>query len=160
MEIKEIFKLFDKFSQSAVDELELEVDTFRLKLKKHRDILPIHQEVSTQKTGLVQEVSQSIADDVPGSEAVPAPTVAPEEQDVKIVTSPIVGSFYRAPAPDAPPFVVEGDAVQQGKSLAVIEAMKVMNHLEADYDMEIVSILVQNGDMVEFGTPLFEVRAT
>ncbi len=77
---------------------------------------------------------------------------------LEIITSPIVGTFYRAPAPDAHPFVLEGAKLKSGETLCIIEAMKVMNKLEAEFNMEIVSILVPNSEMVEHGTPLFEVK--
>ncbi len=88
-----------------------------------------------------------------GSEA--APKTAP---DTEVIRSPLVGTFYRAAAPDAPPFVEKGDKVEKGKPLCILEAMKLMNEFQAEFDLEIVSILVDNAKMVEFSTPLFEVR--
>lgn len=78
--------------------------------------------------------------------------------DADRVTAPIVATFYRSPSPDAPPYVEIGTQVKAGETICILEAMKVMNELEADFDMEIVSVLVTNGQMVEYGTPLFEVR--
>jgi acetyl-CoA carboxylase biotin carboxyl carrier protein len=78
--------------------------------------------------------------------------------DTEFITAPLVGTFYRAPAPDAPPFVEKGDTVKKGKPLCILEAMKLMNEYQAEFDLEIVAILVDNGNMVEFGAPLFEVR--
>jgi acetyl-CoA carboxylase biotin carboxyl carrier protein len=69
-----------------------------------------------------------------------------------------VGTFYRSASPDSPPFVEEGDVIEKGKTLCILGAMKVMNELEAEFTMEIVAIKVPNGDMVEYGTPLLEVR--
>ncbi len=73
------------------------------------------------------------------------------------ITSPIVGTFYRAPAPDSPPFTEEGDEVKSGQALCIIEAMKVMNELEAEFDLRVERVLVENGQMVEYGTALLEV---
>ena len=73
------------------------------------------------------------------------------------ITSPIVGTFYRAPAPDSPPFTEEGDEVKSGQALCIIEAMKVMNELEAEFDLRVERVLVENGEMVEYGTALLEV---
>jgi len=70
----------------------------------------------------------------------------------------LVGTFYRAAAPDSPPFVEVGDTVRKGKPLCILEAMKLMNEFQAEFDLEIVAILVDNSKMVEFGAPLFEVR--
>jgi acetyl-CoA carboxylase biotin carboxyl carrier protein len=75
-----------------------------------------------------------------------------------MINSPIVGTIYRTPAPDAPPFVEEGKMVKKGETLCIIEAMKVMNELVAEFDCEILRILVDNNHFVEYGTPLFEVR--
>ena len=76
----------------------------------------------------------------------------------EVIRAPIVGTFYRSPAPDAPPFVEKGDRVKKGQTLCILEAMKLMNEFQAEFDLEIVAILADNGTMVEFGTPLFEVR--
>lgn len=77
---------------------------------------------------------------------------------VEVITSPIVGTFYRSPSPDSPPFCQDGDVVEKGNTICILEAMKVMNELEAEFKMEIVSFHVNNGDMVEYGTPICEVR--
>ena len=83
---------------------------------------------------------------------------AAQEPDLEAITSPIVGTFYRAAAPDSPPFVEEGTEVKEGDTLCIIEAMKVMNELEADFDLRVESILIENGEMVEYGTPILQVR--
>lgn len=85
----------------------------------------------------------------PTAEAIPAP---------EYVTSPIVGHFYRSPAPDAPPLTEAGSRVRKGQALCIIESMKVMNELTADFACEIVAVLAENGSMVQYGTRLFEVR--
>ena len=76
----------------------------------------------------------------------------------EVITAPLVGTFYRAPTPDAAPFVETGDRVKKGQTLCILEAMKLMNEFQAEYDLEIVAVLAENATMVEFGTPLFEVR--
>ncbi len=76
----------------------------------------------------------------------------------ELIKAPLVGTFYRSPAPDAPSFVEKGDQVKKGQTLCILEAMKLMNEFQAEFDLEVVDILVENGKMVEFGTPLFEVR--
>lgn len=76
----------------------------------------------------------------------------------EIIKSPIIGTFYRAASPDAPPFADPGMKIKKGQKLCIIEAMKMMNALESEFDCEIVRILVNNGDMVEFDQPLFEVK--
>ena len=101
------------------------------------------------------------------------PTIAPEEHSVedpivqepqkipdnhRLITAPLVGTFYRAPSPAAAPFVKEGDTVEKSQVLAIIEAMKLLNELPAEFPCVIVRVLAENATAVEFGQPLFEVR--
>jgi acetyl-CoA carboxylase biotin carboxyl carrier protein len=88
----------------------------------------------------------------------PTPAPAPAEE-LHIVKSPIVGTFYSAPSPDAPPFVNPGDTVREGQVLCIVEAMKLMNEIEADASGEVVGILAENGQPVEYGQPLFSIRS-
>jgi acetyl-CoA carboxylase biotin carboxyl carrier protein len=81
-----------------------------------------------------------------------------EDQNHKKLVSPMVGTFYAQPSPDKPPFVKVGDKVKKGQTLCIIEAMKLMNEIESEYDGEIVKILTKNEDMVEFGQPLFLIK--
>ncbi|MDI1479064.1 acetyl-CoA carboxylase biotin carboxyl carrier protein [Polyangium sp. y55x31] len=91
--------------------------------------------------------------------AAPPPRAAASEGDGgTYVTSPFVGTFYRSPSPDAPPFVEVGSQIREGQALCIIEAMKLMNEIEADCQGTIVEILVENGKPVEFGQKLFKVR--
>ena len=75
----------------------------------------------------------------------------------KLVESPLVGTFYAAPSEDAAPFVTVGDTVKKGQTLAIIEAMKLMNEIESEYDGKVIEILVENGKPVEYGQPLFRI---
>lgn len=79
-------------------------------------------------------------------------------EGMHVIRSPFVGTFYRAPSPEAPPFVREGDVVQKGQVLCIIESMKIMNEVESDVDGRIVSILVENGTPVEYGQELFLIE--
>ncbi|WP_437564010.1 acetyl-CoA carboxylase biotin carboxyl carrier protein [Sorangium sp. So ce542] len=93
--------------------------------------------------------------------AAPAPAAAAaSDEGISYVTSPFVGTFYRSPSPDAPPFVDVGSAIRVGQALCIIEAMKLMNEIEADSPGTIVEILVDNGKPVEFGQRLFKVRGS
>jgi len=89
--------------------------------------------------------------------AAPAPAAAPEEE-LHIVKSPIVGTFYESPSPGSPAFVGNGDRVEKGQVLCIVEAMKLMNEIESDASGEIVKRLVTNGQPIEFGQPLFAIR--
>ncbi len=90
--------------------------------------------------------------------AAPAPAAPAEDPNTVYVTSPFVGTFYRAPAPGAEPFVSVGTVVKAGQTLCIVEAMKLMNELEADVSGTILEILVENGNSVEFGQKLFKIR--
>ena len=145
MNQKQIFELIDKFNESNLSELKVESEGFKIKLRSEKADNSIPAPVYHQ----------------PIPAAIPVPVSPAAEQtsgDTEIITSPIVGTFYRAPATDAPPFVEEGSQVQTDDSICIIEAMKIMNKLEAEFSCEIVKILAENGQMVEFGAPLFEVR--
>lgn len=92
--------------------------------------------------------------------ALEAPAVSAEaEEDEKLfITSPIVGTFYSAPAPDAPAFVKVGDQVKNGQTVCILEAMKLMNEIQSEFDCEIEAVLVSNEQKVEYGQPLFRVK--
>ena len=94
----------------------------------------------------------------PAAALPPAAPAAASDEGISYVTSPFVGTFYRSPSPDAPPFVDVGSAIRVGQALCIIEAMKLMNEIEADSPGTIVEILVDNGKPVEFGQRLFKVR--
>ena len=104
-----------------------------------------------------------VAAGMPVAPAPAAPAEAPEaevkEEDEKLfITSPIVGTFYSAPAPDAPAFVKVGDQVKNGQTVCILEAMKLMNEIQSDFDCEIEAVLVSNEQKVEYGQPMFRVK--
>ena len=90
--------------------------------------------------------------------AAPAAAPAPAREEAPAVTAPLVGTFYTAPAPDQAPFVAVGDGVKKGKTLGIVEAMKLMNEIESEYEGIVTEILVENGQMVEYGQPLFRIK--
>lgn len=95
----------------------------------------------------------------PGAPAALEAAPEKEEEDEKLfITSPIVGTFYSAPAPDAPAFVKVGDQVKNGQTVCILEAMKLMNEIQSDFDCEIEAVLVSNEQKVEYGQPLFRVK--
>ena len=156
MNQKQIFELIDKFDGSDLTELKVESEGFKITLKSVG--APVGVPVPVQAAAIPAAPAASAA---PASPAA-RPSAAAEPQtsagDTEIINSPIVGTFYRSPAPDAPAFVDEGSEVNAGDSICIIEAMKIMNKLEAEFACEIVKILAENGQMVEYGSPLFEVR--
>lgn len=94
----------------------------------------------------------------PSAVSTTVETAAQEEDDNLFITSPIVGTFYSAAAPDLPAFVKVGDQVKAGQTVCILEAMKLMNEIQSDYDCEIEAILVSNEQKVEYGQPLFRVK--
>lgn len=92
------------------------------------------------------------------SDAGTAAPAATEEEENLFITSPIVGTFYSAPAPDAPAFVKVGDQVKNGQTVCILEAMKLMNEIQSEFDCEIEAVLVSNEQKVEYGQPLFRVK--
>jgi acetyl-CoA carboxylase biotin carboxyl carrier protein len=87
-----------------------------------------------------------------------APTESSDGEDLAIVTSPIVGTFYRSPEPESRPFVEVGDVVRKGQVLCIIEAMKLMNEIDSEHDGEVVNIYIENGQAVQYGERLFAIR--
>ena len=94
----------------------------------------------------------------PAGAPAPAAPPAEAEEEFAYITSPIVGTFYSAPAPDAPAFVKVGDHVKNGETVCILEAMKLMNEIQSEFDCEIEAVLVSNEQKVEYGQPLFRVR--
>jgi acetyl-CoA carboxylase biotin carboxyl carrier protein len=145
MELKELYALMERFEKSGLSELVFKKDGEEVSLKKG---IPAPFVPPTLPATQVAHEARAHA-------AEPQPRQA---SDTEVIRSPLVGTFYRAAAPDAPPFVEKGDSVKKGKPLCILEAMKLMNEYQAEFDLEIVAILAENGKMVEFGAPLFEVR--
>ncbi|XID94148.1 acetyl-CoA carboxylase biotin carboxyl carrier protein [Paenibacillaceae bacterium WGS1546] len=155
-EIKELIKLVD---QTSVSEVEIENDGARLSIRK-----PGRTEVVNVQTPSFAPTYLPPAQ--PASQPAPQPTTpaaaatgaATDASNYHSIVSPMVGTFYRAPSPDASPFVNVGDRVSDKTVVCILEAMKLMNPLEAEVKGEIVDILVENGQLVEFGQPLFLVK--
>lgn len=137
MEIENILTLIDKVSASGLTAFTLEEGNLQISMKK--------EEIPAKNTAVTVEMK--------GAEAAQA--LEPEGNKV---LSPLVGTFYLAPSPEAAPFVNIGDMVKKGQVLGIIEAMKLMNEIECEYDGVVAEILVKNGEMVEYGQPLFAIR--
>ena len=152
MELKELYALMERFEKSGLSEIVYKKDGEEVTLKKGSAfVMPAAQAMPMP--------ALQVPPAHPGAPGAPATDAsARHAADTEFVRAPLVGTFYRAPAPDAPPFVEKGDTVRKGKPLCILEAMKLMNEFQAEFDLEVVAILVDNGKMVEFGTPLFEVR--
>jgi len=155
-EIKELIKLVD---QTTVHELEIENEGMRLSIRKpgRTEVVNV-QTPSFSPTYLPQVQPAAPAAAAPSAPAAEASAPAADTSNLHRIVSPMVGTFYRSPSPDAPPFVSVGDKVSDKTVVCILEAMKLMNPLEAEVKGEIVDILVENGQLVEFGQPLFLVK--
>ena len=159
MNVKEIKELIDIVARRGLAGLEIEHAGFRLRIEGPRPAEPAvaHRVVSYQPA----EPLESGAPLALGKAAAPpaaAPAAPEPDAGLHVVTSPIVGTFYRSPNPEAEPFVKVGDSVEKGKTLCIVEAMKLMNEIESDVEGTIEAIYPPNGQPVEFGERLFAIR--
>jgi acetyl-CoA carboxylase biotin carboxyl carrier protein len=163
MTIEEIKELLVIFTESGIAEMELQRGENRLRLRR----APTSEEIMVTAAPQVLAAAVPVAPTVPTPETAPAaaapatPTIpkAPEpEAGDMLVKSPIVGTYYDAPAPGSPPFVRVGDAVEPGQVVCIIESMKLMNEIEAEMAGVISAKLVENGRPVEYGEALFAIR--
>ena len=148
MEMKQVNALITKFDESGLSKIKMSKDGFEIEMEK--------------ATGLVAAPVQAVAVAAPVAAAAPA-AVTPNATPVAAISgdtidSPMVGTYYSAPSPDSAPFVKVGDTIKKGQAVAVLEAMKIMNELEAEFDCKIVEILVTDGQAVEYDMPLFVVE--
>jgi len=150
---KEIVELIEKVAELGVGEVEIEQAGTKLRIQGK----PTPPAQVMSQFAVAHPMQQAIA---PPAPQLPAKTEEPEEAEtgLHIITSPIVGTFYRAANPESDAFVTVGDHVSKGKVLCIIEAMKLMNEIESDIDGEIVKVFPQNGQPVEYGEQLFAVR--
>ncbi|MDO5541048.1 MAG: acetyl-CoA carboxylase biotin carboxyl carrier protein [Eubacteriales bacterium] len=137
MEIENLIKLIEKVSVSGLNTFCYKEDGVKIRMTK--------KQAKRSHAGYPEIETEIIADTI-------------SDIDVKTVVSPLVGIFYCAPAEDAEPYVTVGDTVRKGQVLAIVEAMKLMNEIESDYDGKITEILVKNGQTVEYGQPLFRIQ--
>ncbi len=137
MNQEELFALLDRFERGSCTQLKLSMKDVSLELSK--------------LGSAVQAAPAARA----GAPAAAAPAEAPEGC---VVTAPLVGTYYAAPGPDQPPFVKVGDRVEKGRTLCLLEAMKMMSEVPAPCDLEVEALLCENGQMVEFGAPILRYR--
>ncbi len=160
MDLSYVKKLIKLLSDSGVDEIEIEEEGKRVKLVKHsrnsvaapQPFAPVAVPASLPPSATTPAPPQAIG------VAPAAPVAAPPTQNLHEIKSPIVGTFYRAPAPDAAPFVELGSQIGPGTVLCIVEAMKLMNEIESDVSGKISKILVENGQPVEYNQTLFLVE--
>ena len=150
MEYKEIKKLMDDMGNSKLSEIEIEFpDGIKISMKKG---LPSSKPTVKEESSVV---IKDVAELPSVKEKVEMPTIKAQE---KIITSPMVGTFYSRTSPSEEPYVSIGSKVKKGSIVCIIEAMKLMNEIESEIDGEIIEILCKDGDLVEYGQPLFKLK--
>ena len=140
MDLQQIEKLVQIIENSSMLEFSIQEGDTKIKMSRRGTM------------GVPGEAAVTIA------QTVPAAPVEEETEDETYITSPIVGTFYYAPSPEAKAFVKVGDRVKAGQTVCILEAMKLMNEVESEYDGTVAAILVENGEMVEYGQPLMVIQ--
>src|SRR5690348_855954 len=157
MNQKELRELIEFLKEQDIAEFELERGDVKVRIKRGVSV-----PASSAPVHVVTPLTTAPSSGIAAQPSIEVPTTAkssaPADEGLHVVKSPIVGTFYESPSPGSPPFVKPGDKVEAGQVLCIIEAMKLMNEIEADLGGEIVKRLVNNGQPVEYGQPLFSIR--
>ena len=147
MDIKEIKQIIDLMKRSDLTDFEIEEKDLKLRISRN----PRNEGIPVASMPMIQQAAS-----VPM--AAPEPVTAQEDAHVKIIQSPMVGTFYRSPSPESAAFVDLNTTVKADTVVCIIEAMKVMNEIQAEIQGTVIEVLVENGQAIEFGQPLFKVR--
>jgi acetyl-CoA carboxylase biotin carboxyl carrier protein len=158
MDQKIIFELIDRFNSGSMTELDFTDGAVHLALRRNPSAPAPDSGGGIETRGKKTAGAPPVHLTMPVDRAEKAADSCSGSAGGEYITSPIVGVFYASSEPDAPPFVRAGTIVKAGQVLCVLEAMKMMNKLEAEFDCEIIAVKVSNGDMVEYGQALFEVK--
>jgi acetyl-CoA carboxylase biotin carboxyl carrier protein len=155
MDLDTIKQVLELIREHELAEFEIEQEGLRLKVRRDGGVL-VHQPIAPLAPAAAAPVS---AGATPPAATAESTAGAAEGIELAVMKSPIVGTFYRSPEPGAESFVEVGSLVKKGQGLCIIEAMKLMNEIESEYEGEIVSIYVENGHAVQYGERLFAIRA-
>ncbi|GAE91245.1 biotin carboxyl carrier protein of acetyl-CoA carboxylase [Gracilibacillus boraciitolerans JCM 21714] len=158
--VEEINQLIEKIDQSSIDEFMYEEKGAKIKLKKNNGGVV---STSTALQSNIQNTPQPVMESVPKQSAEKEETATQQETETKAnydyeIVSPMVGTFYSSSSPDQPVFVHVGDQVNEDSVVCIVEAMKLFNEIEADVKGTITEILAENGELVEYGQPLFRIK--
>ena len=153
LSLKEIRELIDLVTERGLAGLEIERAGFRLRIDGRRNVseMPATMPAVAIPVAAAPQAPRPVST---GAEAA----MSEEEENVHVITSPIVGTFYRSPSPEADPFAQVGERIAKGKILCIIESMKLMNEVESDVEGEVVAVYPRNGQPVEYGEKLFAIR--
>ncbi|MEQ9550019.1 MAG: acetyl-CoA carboxylase biotin carboxyl carrier protein [Coleofasciculus sp. G3-WIS-01] len=173
LDFNQIRELLTAIAQTDIAEVTLKSADFELTVRKGSSVSPpIDSTVSRTDPAVASSLGTAVAGVAPPTPPAPIPEAAPSgspatasatpspkvESQWEEVKSPMVGTFYRAPSPDDAPYVEVGDRVRVGQTICIIEAMKLMNELEAEISGQVMEILVENGDPIEYGQPLMRIN--
>jgi len=155
---EELHRLLATLAESDIQEFRLEGEDFCLEVK--RNLGTSSDSIASQKKSNSEEIDPPPQRKIEASPApsTPPPSVPGSRSDLVEVTAPMVGTFYRAPGPEEPPFVEIGSRISVGQAVCILEAMKLMNELESEVSGEVIEILVENGTPVEFGQVLMRLK--
>jgi acetyl-CoA carboxylase biotin carboxyl carrier protein len=154
MDLRKLKTLIDLVSESGISELEVTEGEGKVRIVKNAPPVYVQPSASYAPQYAAPAPLPGAAPEAPAAAPATPAAVAPQGH---VVTSPMVGTFYRAPSPGAEPFVQVGDTVKEGQTICIIEAMKLLNEIESDKSGVVKEILVENGQAVEYGQPLFVV---
>jgi len=157
MEINDVIRLMEAVSQQGLTSFKLEEGDFKLSIKKEKQMVIAAEGEYVQRSMEIPSFAASNTK-APALECGMDHAKTEALATDKVVSSPLVGTFYNASSPDSAPFVKAGDTVKKGQTLGIIEAMKLMNEIECEYDGVVEAVLVGNEDVVEYGQPLFRIR--
>ncbi len=158
MNIDELKQILDIIREHGITEFELEREDGKLRVRKAGGAPAVEAEGAALRVAATPAAPTAAVSPARPSGPTPVGGTLEESSDVMIVKSPIVGSFYRAPEPGARPFVEVGTIVKKGQVLCIIEAMKLMNEINSEYDGEVVAIFAENGQAVQYGERLFAIK--
>ncbi len=157
MDMEEVRRLIDLGEMKGLAEFEIEKAGVRVRIKYARDVAVTQVVAPPPASGASNPTPRSS----PATSSAPPPSeIDVQDKNLFQVKSPIVGTFYASSDPNSPPFVKVGDHVKPGQVLCIVEAMKLMNEIESDVEGEIVKVLVENSQAVEYGEPLFSIRTS
>lgn len=159
LSLKDIQELIGSIDKTSITHFDYESSGQKLSIRKRKEKSANSPQPPAPGDDVTEEgvTSQEVSGEASSAISEP-PKEEKLDEDVHEIVSPMVGTFYRAPAPDAEPYVQKGDVVQQSTVVCIVEAMKLMNEIEAEVNGEIVDTLVENGQLVEYGQPLFLVK--
>jgi len=149
MNIKDLRDLIITIDTTGITKLDLELDNLKLSICKEQDFMEAENDIRSKNI---------VLEDKSMSAEIPVENYDSTNEDLYLVKAPIMGTFYSSPSPTEPSFVKVGDKINEGTTLCILEAMKLMNEVQSDIQGEIIEILVQNEDLVEYDQPLFKIK--